>query len=202
MNTTITSTASLSLVWAAFSSEGNVSPAPRLSTTYRATSPRSFEFSSVTIRFQLTSRSEFERLAKTDPTTLTDLERSARFLYLQRTAFGGKVNGISFGVSPDRPARFNLSTLEPMLEAVFERLSGITIEALDYSTIIKRYGRPGTLFYLDPPYWGCEDDYGKAVFSREDFDTLAGLLRGIRPVPQHLPPIAASSSRERVRRCG
>ena len=43
------------------------------------------------IRWQLTTRSEFERLVRTDPDTLTDLERSARFLYLQRTAFGGKV---------------------------------------------------------------------------------------------------------------
>ena len=45
------------------------------------------------IRFQLTTRAEFERLVATDPTTLTDLERAARFLYLQRTAFGGKVSG-------------------------------------------------------------------------------------------------------------
>jgi len=31
------------------------------------------------MRFQLTSRREFERLVKTDPSTLTDLERAARF---------------------------------------------------------------------------------------------------------------------------
>jgi len=40
--------------------------------------------------FQITTRAEFERLTATDPETLTDLERAARFLYLQRTAFGGK----------------------------------------------------------------------------------------------------------------
>ena len=45
------------------------------------------------MRFQLTTRAEFERLAATDPATLTDLERAARFIYLQRTAFGGKVVG-------------------------------------------------------------------------------------------------------------
>ena len=38
------------------------------------------------LKFQLTSRREFERLSRTDPATLTDLERAARFLYLQRTA--------------------------------------------------------------------------------------------------------------------
>lgn len=68
------------------------------------------------LRFQLTVRAEFNRLVATDPSTLTDLERAARFLYLQRTAFGGKVSGRNFGVSKDRPGRFNLTTLEPMLE--------------------------------------------------------------------------------------
>ena len=41
------------------------------------------------LRFQLTTRAEFNRLVDVDPDTLTDLERAARFLYLQRTAFGG-----------------------------------------------------------------------------------------------------------------
>ena len=29
---------------------------------------------------------------------------------------------------------------------------------------------------LDPPYWGCEDDYGKTVFGRDDFGRMAELL--------------------------
>lgn len=131
------------------------------------------------LRFQLTTRTEFERLVATDPATLTDLERAARFLFLQRTAFGGKVAGRSFGISIDRPARFNLTTLEPMLEDVHARLSGVVIECLDYSEFIRRYDSPGTLFYLDPPYWGNEADYGKAMFSREDFENLAELLAGL-----------------------
>lgn len=38
-----------------------------------------------TLKFQITSRREFERLKACDPATLTDLERAARFLYLQKT---------------------------------------------------------------------------------------------------------------------
>ncbi|MHA1570507.1 MAG: DNA adenine methylase, partial [Alphaproteobacteria bacterium] len=45
------------------------------------------------LRFQIASRKEFERLKVTDPSTLTDLERAARFLYLQKSSFGGKVTG-------------------------------------------------------------------------------------------------------------
>lgn len=131
------------------------------------------------LRFQLTTRSEFERLIATNPDTLTDLERAARFLYLQRTAFGGKVSGRSFGVDKARPARFNLTTLEPMLEDLHARLSGVIIECLDWSAFIPRYDNSGTLFYLDPPYWGCEDDYGKEMFGRSDFALLAEVLRQI-----------------------
>ena len=54
----------------------------------------------------LASREEFERLRAVDPATLTDIERAARFLYLQRLAFGGKVVGRTFGVSTTTSARF------------------------------------------------------------------------------------------------
>lgn len=131
------------------------------------------------MRFQLTTRAEFERLVATDPATLTDLERSARFLYLQRTAFGGKVSGRTFGVSRDRPARFNLTTLEPLLEDVHARLSGVTIECLDFEEFLRRYDAPGSLFYLDPPYWGSEGDYGP-IFERGDFERMERALRGLR----------------------
>jgi len=133
-----------------------------------------------TLKFQLTTRVEFERLVATDPTTLTDLERAARFLYLQRTAFGGKVSGRNFGVSIDRPGRFNLTTIEPMLEEVHSRLSGVVIECLDFEAFIRRYDSPGTLFYLDPPYWGSEADYGKALFQRADFERMAVILADVK----------------------
>lgn len=133
------------------------------------------------LRFQITTQAGFERLVAVDPETLTDLQRAARFLFLQRTAFGGKVSGRNFGISIDRPARFNLTTLEPDLEALHERLSGVTVTCMDFAAFIDRIDRPGVLFYLDPPYFGCEDDYGRALFSRDRFEDLAeqlGRLKG------------------------
>ncbi len=132
------------------------------------------------MRFQLTTRAEFERLAATEPSTLTDLERAARFLYLQRTAFGGKISGRNFGVSVERPGRFDITTLVPMLDALHERLSGVVIERLPYAEFIERYDRKATLFYIDPPYWGGESDYGKGLFERADFERLADALRGLK----------------------
>lgn len=131
------------------------------------------------LRWQVTSRAGFERLIRQDPSTLTDLERSARFLYLQRTAFGGKVEGRNFGISQGSPARFDVTKLGPMIEAAHERLSGVVIERLDWSDFIARYDRPGTLFYLDPPYYGCEGDYGRDLFDRSQFEAMAAQLAGI-----------------------
>lgn len=130
--------------------------------------------------FMFASRQEFERLLKTQPETLTDIERAARFLYLQNQAFGGKVTGQSFGVSIDRPARFDFVKLNDRIRAVGERLASVTIERQDFETFIKRYDTKDTLFYLDPPYWGNETDYGKGVFTRADFERLRDCLTGIK----------------------
>lgn len=132
------------------------------------------------LRWRLTSRSEFERLVAVDPETLTDLQRAARFLYLQRTAFGGKVDSRHFGVSPGRPGRFDTAKLGPMLEDIHERLSGVVIERLTWSAFLARYDAPETLFYLDPPYYGSEGDYGPGMFSREDFAQMAASLADLK----------------------
>jgi DNA adenine methylase len=131
------------------------------------------------LKWQLTSRAEFERLVAVDPDTLTDLERAARFLYLQRTAFGGKLVGRNFGTSRTGPARFDLTKLVPLLEDVHERLASVVIECLGFDEFLARYDRPGALFYLDPPYWGCERDYGPG-FERADFARLAAQLATLK----------------------
>ncbi|MEM8554014.1 MAG: DNA adenine methylase [Pseudomonadota bacterium] len=130
------------------------------------------------MRFQIASRRDFERLRATDPSTLTDLERAVRFLYLQRLSFGGQPGGV-FGVATDRPARFSLSKLEPLLQAAHERLDSVVIECLDCSEVLRRYDRPATLFYLDPPYIGSENDYGRDLFSPEQFEELVDQLRKV-----------------------
>lgn len=131
------------------------------------------------MRFQITSRREFVRLRAQNPLYLTDLERAARFLYLQRLAFGGQVEGV-FGVAPTSGPRFSLARMEPILDAAHERLEGVVFESLDWADLIPRYDTPDTLFYLDPPYWGGENDYGKLMFERADFQKMADLLKDIQ----------------------
>jgi DNA adenine methylase len=67
-----------------------------------------------------------------------------------------------------------------LLKAIHRRLAGVVIECLPYDEAIARYDRPGALFYLDPPYWACEDDYGPGLFHRGDFARLAGILAGLK----------------------
>lgn len=130
------------------------------------------------LRWRVTSRAEFQRLIGLDPSRLTDLQRAARFLFLQRLAFGGKISGRNFGVDSRTGGRFDISKLEPMLADIHERLSGVVIEQLPFAKFLARYHRPGMLFYCDPPYWNCERDYGADVFAKADFARLADFMRG------------------------
>lgn len=132
-----------------------------------------------TLKWQVTSRAEFERLASQPPELLTDLERAGRFLYLQKLSFGGKVKSPTFGIDTCGPSRFDITRLTSTLEAIHERLSGVTIECLGWADFIARWDRPETLFYVDPPYYGTEGYY-RASFPRADHEALAALLKGLK----------------------
>jgi DNA adenine methylase len=67
-----------------------------------------------------------------------------------------------------------------LLADVYERLQGVVIERLSYQRFIATYDRPFALFYLDPPYFRCERDYGEGLFGRDDFEQLAHILAGIK----------------------
>ncbi len=129
-------------------------------------------------RWALSSRELFGWLKATPPATLTDIQRAARFFYLQKLAFGAKLEGQTFGTATTSPARLNLLRMEEDLSAVHLRLHQVTIERMDWAACIERYDRSHTLFYLDPPYWGTEG-YDVA-FGLEQYDRMAQLLRSMK----------------------
>ena len=63
-------------------------------------------------KWALSSRQIFEWHKVTRPETLTDIQRAARFFYLQKNAFGAKVAGQNFGTSTTTPPKLNLLRLE------------------------------------------------------------------------------------------
>lgn len=78
----------------------------------------------------------YKWLQITPEETLTDIHRAARFFYLQKNAFGGKVDNQTFGAATTSPPRLNLLRLEEDLSQAHLRLSQTYIEHLDWAECI------------------------------------------------------------------
>lgn len=126
-------------------------------------------------KWALSSRQVFKWLSDTPPETLTDIQRAARFYYLQQNCFGGRVEGRTFGTATTSPPGLNLMRIEETLSSAHLRLSGTYIEKLDWQACMKRYDRPHTFFYLDPPYFETEG-YG-VPFEFGQYEQMAHVLR-------------------------
>jgi len=129
-------------------------------------------------KWALSSRQIFAWAKVTRPETLTDIQRAARFYYLQQLCFGGRVEGQTFGVATTAPPGLNLLRLEESLSAAHLRLASTTIESLDWAACVDRYDRPHTFFYMDPPYWETEG-YG-VPFPIEQYHLMAARMRALQ----------------------
>jgi DNA adenine methylase len=129
-------------------------------------------------RFVLVSRSWFELLKHTEPGTLTDIQRAARYLYMLRNCFASLVRNPVYHRNVVQPPSFNLESLPELIENAHNRLQRVQLECAPYEEVIGRFDRNTTLFYLDPPYWGkrlYHHNLGEA-----DFEKLAALLARIK----------------------
>lgn len=127
--------------------------------------------------FAITSRQIFEWEKMTRPETLTDIQRAARFYYLQHTAFGAKVQGQNYG-TVTIGGNFDITRIGENLTAAWRRLGGTNIENLPWDECIERYDRPHTFFYMDPPYWQTEG-YG-VPFEFENYERMANYMRTMK----------------------
>ena len=108
---------------------------------------------------------------------LTDIQRAARYYYLQRLCFAGRVRGRTYGASPMSRPRINLLRIEEELSEVHLRLSSVTIEHLPWQKFLKTYDKPGTLFFLDPPYYRAS--YYNHNLDLSDYEKLASALASL-----------------------
>ncbi|MCK9345396.1 MAG: DNA adenine methylase [Candidatus Pacebacteria bacterium] len=129
-------------------------------------------------KWSLVSRQMYKWLKLAHVETLTDIQRAARFFYLQKMAFGGKVSGQTFGTATTTAPRLNFLRIEEELSAAHLRLSRVYIEHLAWDDCIRRYDRLHTLFYVDPPYWGTEG-YG-IDFEFDQYGRMAELAKSIK----------------------
>ncbi|MBN3794581.1 DNA adenine methylase [Burkholderia sp. Ac-20392] len=125
-----------------------------------------------------TSRELFGWLKHTIPEALTDIQRAARFYYLQKSCFGGKLEGQTFGSKTLAAPGLNPIRLKEELSVAHQRLANAFIERLDWAACIDRYDRPHTLFYLDPPYYETQG-YG-VPFPFAEYEKMAERLRRLK----------------------
>ena len=148
-----------------------------LTTLYRIIKHHLEEFAKW-FKWMLIGREEYRLIKEQEPESLTDIQRAARFYYLLRAGYGGK-QSFNYVTSASRRPPINLIRIEEELSEAHLRLTNAYIENLPYETCIERFNTDDTFYYLDPPYWNCEDHYGKGIFSKEDFVKLRDLLRTI-----------------------
>lgn len=125
-------------------------------------------------KWAISSREVFKWQQMSRPEALTDIQRAARFYYLQHHAFGGRVQAQTFGTATTT-RQINLLRIEESLSAAHLRLNGTTVERLPWDKCMVRYDRPHTFFYADPPYWQVEG-YG-VDFGFENYERMADMMR-------------------------
>lgn len=101
------------------------------------------------LKWQVTSRAEFDRLMRQAPATLTDLKRAAApctFLYLQRLSSGGSVSPHRFGIDTKASAHFEITKFSSVLEEMHARLAGVWIKCLPQATFLVAMGSADRAF--------------------------------------------------------
>lgn len=109
------------------------------------------------------------------------VEHAGRWLFLRYSQYAAKVSqksGFKRESTGDdkgsREAR-NWMNVPERIEQVAERFGGVSVVNDDYQAVVERYDSPGTVFYVDPPYYEKEDYYRVAA----DHETLEKTLTGI-----------------------
>ena len=131
------------------------------------------------MRFMLSGRDWFDLLQQTDPMTLTDVQRAARLIFLQKNAYAGMIVRRSYNPGVLQPSGFNIESLPEIITKTHERLARVQIENLPYEQVLKRYDRSTSAFFIDPPYYARK--LYRFNFAHEDFVVLAkrlGALKG------------------------
>ncbi|SRR6266481_1316379 len=130
------------------------------------------------LRYCIASRRWFELFEKTPPETLTDVQRAVRFFFLQKNCYGGLIVRQNFAASVQDGSNYNPEALPELIHRTHERLMHVQLENLPYQDILRKYDRPFTFFYLDPPYWNRP--YYKFNFVEKDFVEMAERLKKLK----------------------
>ena len=128
-----------------------------------------------------------------EPKTLTNVERAARTLYLNRTCYNGlyRVNKQGQFNVPFGKYKNPKICDEEKLYAVSKVLKNTTIVHGDYKDVLYDYAKPGDFIFLDPPYFPISQysdfkRYTKEQFHDEDQIKLAAEVKRLRDIGCHV----------------
>lgn len=130
------------------------------------------------MRYTVVSRRYYELLKATNPESLTDVQRAARFLFLQKTSYAGRVTKQNFRTGIMNPPGLNPERLPELIEETHHRLARVLIECLPYEKVLAKYDSAESCFFADPPYFNLA--HYKFNFAPDDFRLLAERLGKIR----------------------
>ena len=130
------------------------------------------------LRFMLVSRRWHDLLEATHPAMLTDIQRAARHLYLLKNSYAGLIRNLNYKCNVVQPPGFNPESLPKIIEETHKRLARVQLECQPYEKVLKRFDRPETLFYLDPPYYKIK--LYRYNLEHEDFVRMGEILHGLR----------------------
>jgi DNA adenine methylase len=130
------------------------------------------------MRFTVVSRKWYDILRITNPDTLTDIQRAARRLYLQKNTYAGRVDRQNLRTGVVQPPSFDPERIPALIEETHHRMARTTLECLPYEKVIAKYDSPETCFYVDPPYYGIK--LYKFNLDTDDFRLMAERLAKIK----------------------
>lgn len=108
----------------------------------------------------------------------SDAERSVALFYLTQASFACKYCG-GFGFSKVKnQAEIYFNKVKSLNDKI-EKLQHAIIDSVDVLQCIERYDSKDTLFYLDPPYVGTEQDYVH-TYDLDDFISLLYTLEDVK----------------------
>lgn len=126
------------------------------------------------LEYEFSGRDMFEEYKHCTVEYLTEIQRAVRFLYLISQSFAGKGSTYGYGTNKGpAPQIF----YKGVLSDIKERLRNTYVENKSFEDIIKRYDRPHSFFFCDPPYFETAG-YGSEFGQNEHLllrDTLADI---------------------------
>lgn len=129
------------------------------------------------------TKESFYAIRMQNPFSLSDVERAARLIYLNKTCYNGLYRVNRKGQFNTPFGRYGLVKLcnPTQIYAASMALQGVMLLEFDFEPLLLSYAHSGDFVYLDPPYppvgrWSDFKRYTKEFFIEKDHVRLAKVV--------------------------